>query len=220
MEPMPEVELSVRDRMPDYLATFIIGLAASTAVGLLIFFIWDPAIGNAIGYTIAMYGVVLLAAGGSSGGGVAAVAARMLPIAIGSDTAASIRVPAAYTGLYGLRPSTGRYDNSGVAPLAPTLDTIGPLTRSVDDLALIDSVLSDDFSSLIEIDLSSLRIGVPTEFFRAAWTRSNSSANSPTDSATLSFVLDQRFPPSVDSGGFLPPEPMYFCTRSICVQGT
>ena len=74
-------------------------------------------------------------AGGSSGGGVAAVAARMLPIAIGSDTAASIRVPAAYTGLYGLRPSTGRYDNSGVAPLAPTLDTVGPLTRSVADLA-------------------------------------------------------------------------------------
>ena len=69
MEPTPEVELSVRDRIPDYLATFIIGLAASTAVGLLIFFIWDPAIGNAIGYTIVMYGVVLLAAGGSSGGG-------------------------------------------------------------------------------------------------------------------------------------------------------
>jgi indoleacetamide hydrolase len=104
-------------------------------------------------------------AGGSSGGGVAAVAARMLPIAIGSDTAASIRVPAAYTGLYGLRPSTGRYDNSGVAPLAPTLDTIGPLTRSVDDLALIDSVLSDDFSELAAIDLSSLRLGVPSEFF-------------------------------------------------------
>ncbi|HAY46415.1 MAG TPA: hypothetical protein DCY55_09045, partial [Gammaproteobacteria bacterium] len=87
------------------------------------------------------------------------------PIAIGSDTAASIRVPAAYTGLFGLRPSTGRYDNSGVAPLAPTLDTIGPLTRSVDDLALIDSVLSDDFNELAAIELSSLRLGVPSEFF-------------------------------------------------------
>jgi hypothetical protein len=69
MEPTPEIELSLRDRMPDYLATFLIGLAASTAVGLVIFFIWGPAIGNAIGYTIVMYGVVLLAAGGSSGGG-------------------------------------------------------------------------------------------------------------------------------------------------------
>jgi hypothetical protein len=71
MEPTPEVELSLSDRLPDYLATFTIGLAASTAVGLLIFFIWGPAIGNAIGYTIVMYGVVLLAAGGSSGGGYA-----------------------------------------------------------------------------------------------------------------------------------------------------
>lgn len=104
-------------------------------------------------------------AGGSSGGGVAAVATRILPIAIGSDTAASIRVPAAYTGLYGLRPSTGRYDNSGVQPLSPTLDTVGPLTRSVDDMVLIDSVLTDDFSALPEVDLKTLRLGVPKAFF-------------------------------------------------------
>ena len=104
-------------------------------------------------------------AGGSSGGGVAAVAARMLPIAIGSDTAASIRVPAAYTGLYGLRPSTGRYDTSGVSPIAPTLDTVGPLTRSVEDLALIDSVLADDFSALPTIALKGLRLGVPKAYF-------------------------------------------------------
>ena len=106
-------------------------------------------------------------AGGSSGGGAAAVASRMVPIAIGSDTAASIRVPAAYTGLYGLRPSTGRYDGSGVAPLAPTLDTVGPLTRSVADLAIIDSVLSNDFSDLAEIALNELRLGVPKAFFHA-----------------------------------------------------
>jgi Asp-tRNA(Asn)/Glu-tRNA(Gln) amidotransferase A subunit family amidase len=106
-------------------------------------------------------------AGGSSGGGVAAVASRMLPIAIGSDTAASIRVPAAYTGLYGLRPTTGRYDNSGVAPLAPTLDTVGPMARSVADLAIVDSVLSEDFSDLAMIDLSGLRLGIPKAFFHA-----------------------------------------------------
>ena len=104
-------------------------------------------------------------AGGSSGGGVAAVASRMLPIAIGSDTAASIRVPAAYTGLYGLRPTTGRYDNSGVAPLAPTLDTVGPMTRSVEDLVIIDSVLSEDFADLPITQLSGLRLGVPKAFF-------------------------------------------------------
>lgn len=106
-------------------------------------------------------------AGGSSGGGVAAVAARMLPIAIGSDTAASIRVPAAFTGLYGLRPSTGRYDNSGVAPLAPTLDTVGPMTRSVQDMVLIDTVLSGESDTPPQIKLNELRLGVPKAFFHA-----------------------------------------------------
>jgi len=106
-------------------------------------------------------------AGGSSGGGVAAVAARMLPVAIGSDTAASIRVPAAYTGLYGLRPTTGRYDTRGVAPLAPTLDTVGPMTRSIDDIVLIDSVLSGDDAAVVTPALNGLRLGVPKAFFHA-----------------------------------------------------
>ena len=106
-------------------------------------------------------------AGGSTGGGAAAVSARMLPIAIGSDTAASIRVPAAYTGLYGIRPTTGRYDNSGVAPLAPALDTVGPLTRSVEDMILIDQVLADDDSQMPEACLKSLRLGVPKAYFHA-----------------------------------------------------
>ena len=106
-------------------------------------------------------------AGGSTGGGAAAVAARMLPIAIGSDTAASIRMPAAFTGLYGFRPSTGRYDNSGVAPLAPSLDTIGPLTRSVQDMIIIDHVLADDDSKMLETSLNGLRLGVPKTFFHA-----------------------------------------------------
>ena len=104
-------------------------------------------------------------AGGSSGGGAASVSAGMVPIAIGSDTAASIRVPAAFTGLYGFRPSTGRYDNSGVAPIAPTLDTVGPLARSVDDLALIDAVLSEDVAPLPELGLQTIRLGVPRGYF-------------------------------------------------------
>ena len=104
-------------------------------------------------------------AGGSSGGGAAAVSARMVPIAIGSDTAASIRVPAAYTGLYGFRPSMQRYDNTGVAPIAPTLDTIGPMARSIDDLILIDRVLADDQRTISVPDLTELRLGVPSSFF-------------------------------------------------------
>ena len=106
-------------------------------------------------------------AGGSSGGGAAAVSARMLPLAIGSDTAASIRVPAAYTGLYGFRPSMQRYDNAGVAPIAPSLDTIGPLARSIDDLILIDGVLADDPGTVTEIKLADLRLGVPNSLFYA-----------------------------------------------------
>lgn len=104
-------------------------------------------------------------AGGSSGGSAAAVAARILPIAIGSDTAASIRVPAAYTGLYGFRPSTGRYDTRGVSPVAPTLDTVGPMTRSADDLMLIDAVLADDKRKTVDMDLKDIRLGVPKAYF-------------------------------------------------------
>jgi len=104
--------------------------------------------------------------GGSSGGSAAAVSARMVPIAIGSDTAASIRVPAAFTGLYGLRPTTGRYDNSGVSPIAGTLDTIGPLTRSIADLILLDSIMSGDAAPFPTIALSQLRLGVPKNYFQ------------------------------------------------------
>ena len=106
-------------------------------------------------------------AGGSSGGSAAAVAARILPISLGTDTVASIRVPAAYTGLYGLRPTTGRYDNTGIAPLSPTLDTVGPMTRSVSDMALIDAVLSGQSAELPSIELEKLRLGVPKSFFHA-----------------------------------------------------
>ena len=105
-------------------------------------------------------------AGGSSGGSAAAVSAGMVPIAIGSDTAASIRQPAAFTGLYGLRPTTGRYNNEGVAPIAPTLDTVGPLTRSLADVVLLDQVLADDQLPLNPPpQLSSVRLGVPGGFF-------------------------------------------------------
>ena len=105
-------------------------------------------------------------AGGSSGGGAAAVAARIVPIAIGSDTAASIRVPAAFTGLFGFRPTTGRYPTAGVAPISQTLDTVGPLARSAEDLMLIDEVLADDKGTFPEIRLDGLRLGVPKRFFQ------------------------------------------------------
>lgn len=75
-------------------------------------------------------------AGGSSGGAGAAVAAGFVPLALGTDTNGSIRVPAALCGVFGLKPTFGRVSRAGVVPLAWSLDHVGPLARSVRDLAL------------------------------------------------------------------------------------
>ena len=79
--------------------------------------------------------------GGSSGGSGAAVAAGLCYAALGSDTAASVRVPAALCGVVGMKPTFGRVSKSGVFPLAWTLDHVGPLTRTVEDNALLLNVL-------------------------------------------------------------------------------
>ncbi|KPY84345.1 amidase [Pseudomonas syringae pv. tagetis] len=79
--------------------------------------------------------------GGSSSGSAVAVAAGIVPIAMGTDTAGSIRVPAAFNGLVGFRSTSRRYSRDGVFPLALTLDSIGPLTRSVRDALVIDDLL-------------------------------------------------------------------------------
>ena len=79
--------------------------------------------------------------GGSSSGSGVAVAARMVPCAIGTDTGGSVRVPAAWCGITGLKTTIGRISTYGVLPLAPTLDTPGPMTRSVEDAALLLQVM-------------------------------------------------------------------------------
>ena len=80
--------------------------------------------------------------GGSSGGSAAAVAAGLSPVGIGTDTGGSVRVPAALCGLVGLKPTHGRVPLTGVFPLAPSLDTVGPLTRTVGDAALVYEVIA------------------------------------------------------------------------------
>ena len=75
--------------------------------------------------------------GGSSSGSAVAVAARMLPCAIGTDTGGSVRIPAAWCGITGLKTTIGRISTHGVLPLSPTMDTPGPIARSVEDCAIL-----------------------------------------------------------------------------------
>jgi Asp-tRNA(Asn)/Glu-tRNA(Gln) amidotransferase A subunit family amidase len=105
--------------------------------------------------------------GGSSGGSAVAVAAGITPLALGTDTGGSVRVPAALCGVCGFRPSVGRYSTQGIVPLSNTRDTSGPMARSMRDLALIDSVISGDADVLRPLDRKSLRLGLPQEYFQA-----------------------------------------------------
>jgi aspartyl-tRNA(Asn)/glutamyl-tRNA(Gln) amidotransferase subunit A len=81
-------------------------------------------------------------AGGSSGGSGAALAAGLAPLALGTDTGGSIRVPSAFCGVYGLKPTWGAVSADGVWPLASTLDHVGPMARTPEDLALLFEVLA------------------------------------------------------------------------------
>jgi Asp-tRNA(Asn)/Glu-tRNA(Gln) amidotransferase A subunit family amidase len=100
-------------------------------------------------------------AGGSSGGTAAAIAARMAPGGLGSDTGGSVRVPSALCGIAGLRPTAGRYPGTGITPINPTYDTAGPMARSVADLVLLDSVITGEDAPVTAVDLRTLRMAVP-----------------------------------------------------------
>lgn len=116
--------------------------------------------------------------GGSSGGSAAAVAAGMVPVALGTDTGGSIRQPAAYTNLVGIKPTYGAVSRYGVIAFASSLDQVGPLTRTVKDNAMMLNVLSGidekdntsaditiDFTEKVGQDIKGLKIGLPKEFF-------------------------------------------------------
>jgi mandelamide amidase len=103
--------------------------------------------------------------GGSSGGSAAVVAAGIVPFALGSDTGGSVRIPAALCGVAGFRPTLGRYPQDGVVPISPTRDTVGPMARTVSDLALVDGVITGEAAPLEAVELARLRIGVPRDYF-------------------------------------------------------
>lgn len=104
--------------------------------------------------------------GGSSGGCAAAVAAGIVPMALGTDTAGSVRLPAAFCGLVGFRPSSGRYPGAGIVPVSPTRDVPGPITRTVRDLLLVDSVLAGRKPVRDTLSLSQLRLAINPDHLR------------------------------------------------------
>ncbi|WP_081264947.1 amidase [Prescottella equi] len=99
--------------------------------------------------------------GGSSGGSGAAVAAGIVDVALGTDTGGSVRLPAAACGITGLRPTWGAISNVGVFPVSEPFDTVGPMARSVDDVARLFDVLRTGASATPG---AARRIGVPTVF--------------------------------------------------------
>jgi Asp-tRNA(Asn)/Glu-tRNA(Gln) amidotransferase A subunit family amidase len=117
--------------------------------------------------------------GGSSGGSGAAVAAGLCAAALGTDTGGSVRVPAALNCISAMRPTSGRISISGVAPITWSLDTVGPMARSVSDLAALLEVLAgydpgdvfsvdaptEPYRETLDEGVEGLRIGVPRRFF-------------------------------------------------------
>ncbi|WP_200330281.1 amidase family protein [Leucobacter sp. L43] len=105
-------------------------------------------------------------AGGSSGGSGAAVAAGIVPFALGTDTGGSITIPAAWCGVYGFRPSTGRWSAQGTVPLSSTRDTVGVIAESVQWIAEVDRVVAPRYQghrSGRPPKRSRMRIGIPDE---------------------------------------------------------
>lgn len=104
--------------------------------------------------------------GGSSGGSAVAVAAGMCDFALGTDTGGSVRNPAAFCGVVGLRPTPGRVPLHGVTPVSRTFDVVGPMARTAVEIAEIQAILEHrSLPSLNSHTLHGLRVGVPTSFF-------------------------------------------------------
>jgi aspartyl-tRNA(Asn)/glutamyl-tRNA(Gln) amidotransferase subunit A len=118
--------------------------------------------------------------GGSSGGSAVAVAARLAPAATGTDTGGSIRQPASFCGITGIKPTYGRASRYGMIAFASSLDQAGPMARSAEDCALLLSAIcgpdpdrdstsldmpAEDFTRSLDGSIEGLRIGVPREFF-------------------------------------------------------
>ena len=117
--------------------------------------------------------------GGSSGGAASSIAAQQVPLALGSDTGGSIRQPASFCGVVGLKPSYGRVSRYGLMAFASSLDQIGPLAKNVEDIAYAMNVIAGtddydatveevevpDYTSFLGKEIRGMKIGVPKEYF-------------------------------------------------------
>ncbi|UFP95021.1 amidase [Gloeobacter morelensis] len=171
------------DRVPDEDAEVVRRLKAAGAVLLGKVNLHEFALGgtSAVSYFGAVHNPWILdrAAGGSSGGSAAAVACRMCFGALGTDTGGSIRTPASFCGIVGLKPTYGRVSNRNVIPLVWSLDHVGPMTRSVEDAALILNAIAGydpqdlgsvdrpvpDYTAALAAPTAGLRVGVPQALF-------------------------------------------------------
>jgi aspartyl-tRNA(Asn)/glutamyl-tRNA(Gln) amidotransferase subunit A len=157
--------LVYKDFVPDYDATVVERLHEAGAISIGKTNLHEIAFG--ITSKNPHYGFVLnpldpqRLAGGSSGGSAALVGGRFLPMALGTDTGGSIRVPASFCGIAGLKPTYGLVSRHGVLPLAFSLDHVGPLGSCVEDcaLALNAMVGGDDYNVPATADLKGLRVG-------------------------------------------------------------
>jgi len=108
-------------------------------------------------------------AGGSSGGSAAAVSAGFCYGALGTDTSGSIRVPASFCGIVGMKPTNGLVSQKGIFPLAESLDSTGPMTKNINDNAILMNVLqsqgNEDFTRLVGHSIKGITIGIPDSFF-------------------------------------------------------
>lgn len=106
-------------------------------------------------------------AGGSSGGSAAALALGLVDVALGTDTGGSVRIPAACCGVVGLKTTHGRIPLTGVQPLAPSLDTVGPMARSVAATATLFGVLDAGPTPALDLTAGDLRVGLPQQIWQA-----------------------------------------------------
>ena len=143
--------------------------------------------------------------GGSAGGTAAAIAARLAPCGLGTDTSGSLRIPASFCGIASLRPSVGnggahrRYPVGGIAPINPLVDTAGPMARSIKDVAMLDAVVTGGWTPRPAF-LKGIRLGVPRAGF---WSNLDAGVQSACEAALRELrrsgvtLVDVNFPDDV-----------------------